>query len=351
MSWSPVEKGIRKWTAQDGSVTYHVAIQRIGRDARGRADSLKEARQLRSKLELDLYNAEHFPERAEKKVKRIRVSDFMEKYVEEHLRLSAPKSASKEKGRLKRIKERFGRRWVDAITMREIEAFLRGLRVEGLSEGTYNRYRARLSSMMSKAVDWGHREDNPVSRIKTLKEKPLTNRFLESEEYQALLDVCDPQMRRMVIFAANTGMRQGEQLTLRWEDIDLNQGYVTVRSEVSKTSEGRTVPINRNVREVLMEIGPEPGGLVFGLNEFPKDKWNKIRKKLGWDKTENPRLAGWRWHDLRHHCASWMVMKDVSLMKVSRILGHKSLQTTQRYAHLADRSLKDAVEQLTEFGQ
>ena len=71
-------------------------------------------------------------------------------------------------------------------------------------------------------------------------------------------------------------------------------------------------------------------------------------KKLGWDRIDNPRIKGWRFHDLRHLAASVMVMADVPLVKVAKILGHKQLTTTQRYAHLSDRSLFEAVEKIGE---
>jgi len=85
-------------------------------------------------------------------------------------------------------------------------------------------------------------------------------------------------------------------------------------------------------------------GLHF--ETFPSKKWKAVIKKLKWDKTEVPRLSGWRFHDLRHTCASWLVMADVPIVKVAKILGHKALVTTQRYSHLADSSLIDAMDRI-----
>ena len=93
-------------------------------------------------------------------------------------------------------------------------------------------------------------------------------------------------------------------------------------------------------------VGLREKGAVFGFEWFPRKQWNAVLRRLGWDRIEVPRLAGWRFHDLRHCCASWLVMADVPLTKVAKILGHSALQTTQRYAHLADSTLVDAMDRI-----
>jgi len=277
---------------------------------------------------------------------RMRLYDFIPIYTERYLKIKDPKSWKKERGRLRRIKRHFGNVPIDRITAQDIEVFLAGLSQQGFKPGTVNRYHARLSSMLRRAMVWGHRDDNPLERIECLKENKLGDRYLEPEEFQALLDVCHPRLRPLVVIAAFTGMRQGEILVIDWQDINWKGRYLVVRAANTKTSESRTVPLNDDVMKVLKEIGPQESGQVFRYKCFPKNRWKEAIQALGWDTTDNPRLKGWRFHDLRHTCASWMVMADVPLSKIGKILGHKNLTTTQRYAHLADRSLFEAVDKI-----
>jgi len=278
--------------------------------------------------------------------RRIRLGAFMEQYTEDYLKVKDSKSWRRELGRLKRIREHFGDPWIHEIESSDLEHFLAGLCREGFKPATANRYRARLSSMIKKARAWGYRRDDPIEFIETFRETRMGDRYLEVAEFHELLDACDPELRCLVLVAANTGMRRGELMALRREDLDLERGYLRVRADHSKTSEGRVVPLNGSAVEALKALPQQEDGRVFPFKEFPQYRWNRVRERLGWRKAENPRLRAWRFHDLRHHAASHLVMADVPLSKVAKILGHKNLATTQRYAHLSDDTLFEAVERL-----
>lgn len=278
--------------------------------------------------------------------RRIRLDAFISVYVEQYLKARDPRSWRKELGRLRRIQEYFGEVWIDDLDAAAVEGFLADLRRAGLKPATINRYHARLSSMMKRAWAWGYRNDNPLRHIERLRESKMGDRYLEADEFRMLLDACDPDLRALVVVAAYTGMRRGELMALRWQDVDLDAGCLIVRADHSKTAESRTVPLNTEVRKVLQGMGPVEEGRVFPFKEFPRYRWDKVRRRLGWDQSENPRLRRWRFHDLRHDCASRLVMADVPIAKVAKILGHKELMTTQRYAHLADRSLFEAMERI-----
>jgi len=204
--------------------------------------------------------------------------------------------------------------------------------------------------MMNRAIAWGFIEKNPVQMIGRLKEEKLPDRYLMPDEFQALLAACDEGLRPLVHLAAVTGMRRGELLSLCWEDIDLERGYLVIQAAHSKTSEGRTVPLNGEAREVLQSISSNSSERVFPYRSFPRKRWEEAIHDVGWYRTNVPRLRNWRFHN-RHTCASWLVMADVPMIKVAKILGHKELKTTQRYAHLADSSLVEAVERIQYAGQ
>jgi len=302
------------------------------------------ARQVRGRLLNQLVEEELYPER--KVPERIRLDDFAEQYLRDYLKVKAAKSYRAEALRVKMLQRMLGNPYLDEITTGHIERLLADLRRKGDRPATLNRYRTRLHNMMKKAVAWGYLKDNPASGVERLREEKLGDRYLLPHEFKALLSACDPRLRTLVHLAAMTGMRQGELLTLDWQDVDLELGYITVRAGHSKTSEGRRIPLNGEAQGVLQDLNPKPAGRIFDFPRFPRHLWVKAVERLGWDVTEVPRLAGWRFHDLRHCCASWLVQHDVPLTKVAKILGHKELQTTQRYAHLGDSTLVDAMDRI-----
>ena len=281
-----------------------------------------------------------------RKLRRIRLHEFMDRYVEDYLKIKDSRSWQREMGRIHRILEYFGNTYIDKIYTDDLEHFLAGLQRAGLKPATINRYIARLSSLMKRAMAWGYREDNPVVSIENLRESKMGDRYLEDAEYQTLLEACDPVLRALVVLAANTGIRRGELMTLRWEDVDFNNAQLVIRAVNSKTAESRVVPLNLDVIASLRSLDPKPGGKVVPFKDFPRYRWDEVRANLGWDRIETPRLKGWRWHDFRHDAASRIAMADVPLSKIGKILGHKSLVTTQRYAHMSDKSLHDAVDRI-----
>jgi integrase len=183
--------------------------------------------------------------------RKIRLHDFIQRYVEDYLKAKDPRSWRQELGRLRRIEEHFGPVWLDELDASSIEAFLAELRRRGYKPATLNRYHARLSSMMKRAWAWGYRTDNPLQHIERLRESRMGDRYLEPGEYRMLLEACDPDLRALVVVAAHTGLRRGELMSLRWQDIDLTAGLLVVRAEHSKTSESRVVPLNTEARRVF----------------------------------------------------------------------------------------------------
>ncbi|MFC1595435.1 tyrosine-type recombinase/integrase [Gemmatimonadota bacterium] len=347
MSWHTVEDCIRYWKATDGSRTYYVEVRYNGKRVKKRAgSSLTAARKLRTKLRNDLQEAELHPELL--RPGRLRLSEFIKKYTADYLEVKAAKSIRQEKNRLKSIEALIkGDPYIDAITQEEIERLLIGLLKAGRTAATHNRYRSRLNSLFNKAVQWKYRDDNPVKYIERYKENSLGDRYLEFHEFQKLLKACDPDLRALVHIAAVTGIRQGALLKIRWEDIEPDLAFASLRRETTKTEEPRRVRLNSEARGVLESIGQKKSGRVFAFDRFPRKRWDEVRDGLGWgSECKVPRLRSYRFHDLRHCCGSWLVQSGVPLYGVGEILGHKELATTQRYAHLADANLADYMERI-----
>ena len=239
-----------------------------------------------------------------------------------------------------------------------------------------NRALAALSTLFNWAIRGGYRPDrqNPCVGIEKFKEEPrkryLSERVLaalgaalrEAETVGVPWDVDETvptakhlpkreEQRRTLIdpFAAAairlfilTGARLSEILTLKWEYVDLDAGVL--RLPDSKTG-AKVVMLNAPARAVLAAIprianNPHviPGDLAGSHRTDLKRPWTMIRRLAGLQEVHI--------HDLRHTTASVGVASNLSLTLIGGLLGHKSQQTTQRYAHLSDDPLRDAAEKV-----
>jgi integrase len=188
-----------------------------------------------------------------------------------------------------------------------------------------------------------------VPDVEWLKRDDVEFDFLDFNEAERLLAAAPGEWRTMILTALRTGMRHGELIGLRWDDIDLTAGRITVRQNVvngqigtPKSGKPREIPLGIEVRTALKEHRHLRGPLVF---------CHMSGELLG---TVDTRLPLWRackkaglrqigWHALRHSFASHLVMRGASLKAVQELLGHSSIQMTMRYAHLAPEVVNETV--------
>ena len=203
-----------------------------------------------------------------------------------------------------------------------------------------------LSRLYSVAEMWGLYDGaNPCKRVK----KPTLNNqkteFLSEDDLSSLLDVLKAWPDKMSVayikFAMYTGIRRGEQFKLRWKDIDLNRK--TAALVEPKGKKDQVIPLSNEAIKVLQNVPREfdTPYIFYGRSgqkrtDF-KGPWLKIREAAGLPDD-------FRLHGLRHNFASALVSNGVPLYTVQKLLCHKDATTTQRYAHLADQTLRDAVE-------
>jgi integrase len=244
----------------------------------------------------------------------------------------------------------FGRLKVDAIGVKEIESYKAKKLEEKLAPKTVNNHLTVLRRTLAVAVEWG--ELGVVPQVKWLKAPEPEFDFLDFEEAERLVAAADPDWRPMIVVGLKGGLRQGELLALRWEDVDLVAGRLMVRRAVSrgvittpKSGKPREIPLGETVLRALKAHRHLRGELVFpgvggGLLTKGECKWPLWRAcKLG-----GLRLVGW--HVLRHSFASHLVMRGVPIKAVQELLGHASIEMTMRYAHLSPDVRRDAVRTL-----
>jgi integrase len=181
--------------------------------------------------------------------------------------------------------------------------------------------------------------DNPFFKIANLKEPEGVIRFLSDEERTALLEAAEaksPDLYAIIVLALSTGARRNEILGLKWPEVDLKTGLLTF----AKTKNGsvRRVPVTRKLKD--------PSGLVFpGKTDKTKDKPLAI-ENIFQAALKDAAIANFRFHDLRHSAASYLVMAGVPMVTVAEILGHRDLKMTQRYSHLSRAHVSEAVGKL-----
>ena len=201
-----------------------------------------------------------------------------------------------------------------------------------------------LSRLFTVAGKWGMYDGlNPCDKVSKPKLNNQVTEFLNDEQLSSLLQVLDnwPMVSDagFVKLLLYTGLRRGEVFNLTWNDIDLERQLVVLRDPKGKRDE--TLPLSGKACAVLEDLPRGESSYVFpgkygGRRVDFKRPWVEIKKKSGLPKE-------FRLHGLRHHYASSLVSAGVDLFTVSKLLTHKDTKTTQRYAHLADQSLRDAV--------
>jgi len=237
--------------------------------------------------------------------------------------------------RLKVLKEFFGDRPLEEITPQLVEQF-RARRLElGNAKATVNRYVAQLKRMFSLAVEWGYAKSNPAQRVRQFSEYEfIKERILTPTEEAALLRECHGQLKPLVIAALNTGMRRGELLALRWEDIDLRRGLIWVKK--SKSGKQRAVPINQTLRAILRELPS------FDRRQGPV--FEPVNTQACFEKARaGAGMPELRFHDLRHTFATRLVDRGVDIITIQKLLGHSTVVITQRYTHARDDRAFQAV--------
>ena len=233
------------------------------------------------------------------------------------------------------------------ISTNLVDTWRRSRRRADVAPATINRNVNALRACLSYAVDRGLIPSNPLAGLQRLVvEEENRVRYMdagEEERLRASLESCGARLRTMILLSINTGIRRGELFSLDWMSVTADT--IAVESGKSKNRRTRHIPLNSEARTVLDKWGRQPSGLVFPsesgkqLTDVRKS-WVSVLKKA--------KITNFRWHDLRHHFASKLVMAGIPINSVRELLGHSDIKMTLRYSHLSPGHLRAAVEALNE---
>jgi len=349
---------IRERGRKSGKTAYLVRIRLKGHPVQTATfDRLTDARKWAQDVESDMRNGRHF-----KKVeaRRHTVADLVERFISE-LPSRGLKSARDYERQLGWWESQLGHLSLAELTpaviveQRDRLAGEVTVRKALRTPARVNRYLAVLSSALSRAVkEWQWLEDNPALRVSKLREPSGRMRYLSDDERERLLAACqashNPDLYTVVVLALSTGARRMEVWGLCWPDVDLKRGMMTLNQ--TKNRERRSVPVQGLALELLRSrVRRLDTPLLFPSKTDPHRPFD-FRAPF-----ERARRAAciedFRWHDLRHSCASYLAMSGVPMRTIAEILGHKSLSMTMRYSHLSPEHLTEAVGQMNRriFGE
>jgi integrase len=296
-----------------------------------KTDNRKLAEKLYAKVLTDIVEGRYFDTA---RIKTIRFEDMTNKYLKEH-------AHSRDQLTVKTLLKFFSGYTIAQITTKAVAEY-RNRRLESVKPATVYQELALLRRMFNVAIkEWEWCRDNPVSRLSfSVGNRNARDRWLTVEEEKRVLEkATNPVwLRELLMVALHTGMRRGEILDLRWQNVDLLKRLIRIVK--SKNGEKRSIPMSNTLFNLFKGMNVRDiSGRVFPVS--------KSSVRHAFDKAvEKAKIEDFRFHDLRHTFATRLVQNGVDLYKVKELLGHKTITMTMRYAHHYPESLRSSVEVL-----
>ncbi|MBL0919364.1 MAG: site-specific integrase [Hydrogenophaga sp.] len=211
-------------------------------------------------------------------------------------------------------------------------------RKKPLAPATLNRYVASIGAVFTWSIKrriapkgWIH----PCRAVERRPERNEQTRFLSDDERERLLQAVKatswPRLYLLVLMALTTGARKGELQGLHWAEVDLERGLAHVGR--SKNGDPKALPLVPAVVQELRRFQAGPSSLVFPSSRRPDQPY--AFEPIWKDALRVARVKNFRFHDLRHTCASMLAQNGATLLEIGDLLGHRQLQVTKRYSHLA----------------
>jgi integrase len=310
----------------------------------------------------------------------VRVGEYLDRWLRDSVRGTVRQSTYETYGHMasKHIIPALGAIKLRSLTPMHVRGFYRE-RLDNedrkCAPATVRKMHVVLQKALDQAVSDGLLPRNAAKGVKLPQTKRGNIQPLTREQTKILLGtVSGDRLEALYVLAVATGLRQGELLALKWEDVELEEAVLRVRSTLtrsggtvsigqpktarSRRSVGLTeqgvsalrVHLSRQIRE-MEEMGSlyQPGGLVFA-NEIggiinPSNLRNRSLKPL----LQRAGLPKIRFHDLRHTCATLLLSKNINPKIVSEMLGHSSIAITlDTYSHVLPNMQQSAVQALEE---
>ena len=280
-------------------------------------------------------------------------SELVDEYLEYAAVTNAKNTVRSDKSRIQNhLLPFFGDMVLREITVQAVDRYkAKRVREDG-SVKTINNELLNLSAILKQGVRWQYLDRNVVSDVEKMRVPKNPPRFLSQDEIKRLVTAAEgSHIYPLIVTALHTGMRKSELLNLEWSDVDFGQGAITVQSKEgwhTKNYRSRIFQLTPMLDRVLRDCPRYPNhSYVFTYKGKPikccikRSFGSAVRRAgLGPVKRREDRVT---LHTLRHTFASQLVTAGVPLRDVQELMGHRSYDTTLRYAHLAPDHVKKQV--------
>jgi len=270
--------------------------------------------------------------------------------------------------------DKLGDPMLEDIRSRHVNDYLSWRRVNRrggsgpLSNRTLEKDRAVLHRLFDQADEWELREGNPVSRVKRPKYDSHNPVILDSDQYERLITECyahGPMLGLYALLMGEAGLRAySEALNLQWDDIDLEEGFLHVRSgrdgHRTKSGKSRWVPMTARLTRAMRDHMASHRLRMYKGKRSPwvfhhtasrvgsyeaGERIKDLRSSFDSAATRAELPAGFRRHDLRHRRVTEWLGDGKSAAIVQEAMGHSDLRTTMGYKHLAKKHLRALVDE------
>lgn len=345
---------IRESKKKDGSVTYHAEVRLKGYPPQRESFRTRTlAKKWIQDTESSIRDGRHF---RIAEAKKHTVKDLIDRFTSQWLS-QFPHRVVRQTAYLAWWKDRLGHLLLSDLTSTVLADARNALLAEKTPRGnirnpsTANRYLAAFSRALTIAMkEWGWLDDTPMRKVSKPSEGKGRNRLLSIEEKNRLLKACqkspNTHLYPIVSLALLTGMRFGEIVNLRWEDIDYTGK--TIILEKTKNGERRILPLTPAVEKMflLCRTTDIATGLVFKPSS-PTNRSGLVDIRNAFVKAlKQAEVPDLRFHDLRHAAASYLAMNGATQGELMAILGHKTPTMTRRYAHYSQKHVATLMERM-----
>ncbi|MFZ2396309.1 MAG: site-specific integrase [Smithella sp.] len=357
-------------TGNKKDVAFDIAYWHEGRKIFERAGKLSEG--YSAKLAADIRSERirtkrHGDELPHQKKKAITFQKLAEKYLKWSSENKSRDGIDDQSRYDNHLKDRFDNNRLDAITPLDLERMKKEMSRDKMAPKTISHCLALIRGMYNKAAEWNlYQGDNPVKKIKMPTVQNARDRFFSMEEAKLLLkelkrnhqikdkykELANAKLHDIALLSLHTGARAGEIFNLKGQDADFQNDLIALRD--TKNKETRYAPMTADIKTMLESRQPDnPGDYFFNNKDGEKinevsNAFQQIVDKLGFNENVADPRQKVVFHTCRHTFASWLAIQGTPLYTIAKLMGHKSISMTERYAHLSPDHKKDAINGLAE---
>ncbi|MGE5444757.1 MAG: tyrosine-type recombinase/integrase [Ignavibacteriales bacterium] len=237
----------------------------------------------------------------------------------------------------------FGGKLLSQIKSWDIEKYKRDRKTQGRKPWTINKELTVIKCMFNLGIQWNMTTSNPVKGVKLMEIPKVPYRTLSDNEFERIYHGASPEFRPVLLCAYATGMRKGEILNLKWEDIDFRSGHILVKE--TKNNESRAIPMDDTLKEVLDKLKSNKGEGKYIFLSFKESPVTLFYREF----RSAIRKAGVQctFHSLRHTFTSNLMTRcKEDPRTVMELTGHKDVGMLMHYSHTKEDLKKAAITKL-----